>query len=224
MTVVGTVVAARMNSVRLPGKAMLDLDGVPMIQFLLDRLRSTKLGGPVVFATTERADDDVLASHVAGMGVPVFRGADDDVAQRYVAAGHEFGFDWIVRVTGDCPFVDGESLDFCLSQWNADAIGTVHSTKGAFPVGIDYEVVATETLRVEWPKMSAQEREHVTLRLYRPELGFVVRQFTPPASWPVAHARYVVDTPSDYGNAARWTARLGSRRFSVQRLLELADD
>ena len=89
-----------------------------MIQFLLERLRATRFGGPVIFATTQRADDDALAELVRALGVPVFRGADADVAGRYLGAAREFELDWIVRVTGDCPFVDAESLDACLAQWS----------------------------------------------------------------------------------------------------------
>jgi spore coat polysaccharide biosynthesis protein SpsF (cytidylyltransferase family) len=36
------VVAARMSSMRLPGKALLPLQGMPMVLFLLRRLRPLK--------------------------------------------------------------------------------------------------------------------------------------------------------------------------------------
>lgn len=221
MSVVATVVSARMASRRLPGKALLDLGGVPMVQFLLDRLRGTKLGGPVIFATTERRDDDILAVRVAEMGIPVFRGADADVAGRYLALARKFAADWIVRVTGDCPFVDAQSLDYCLSQWDRQEKYDLLSTKGAFPVGIDYELFSTATLESEWPKMSGEEKEHLTLRLYRPELGFALKLFSHPTSWPKVSCSYTVDTAEDYKKALAWVKSLGNRRFSVQDLLGL---
>ena len=123
-----------------------------MIQFLLDRLRGTRLGGEVIFATTERADDDELARTVGDLGVPVFRGADADVVERYVGVAQAFGLDFIVRVTGDCPFVDAESLDACLAQWSPSSEADIVSTKGVFPVGIDYELFSVATMEREWPK------------------------------------------------------------------------
>jgi spore coat polysaccharide biosynthesis protein SpsF (cytidylyltransferase family) len=194
-----------------------------MVQFLLERLQRTQLGGSIIFATTERADDDLLAEHVARLGVPVFRGADGDVAGRFLSAAKQYGLDWIVRVTGDCPFVDAASLDFCLSQWDRAERCDMISTKGVFPVGIDYELFSVATLEREWPKMSDEEKEHLTLRFYRPELGFVVRRFTRPVVWPSVGKTYLVDTQSDYTKAAAWVNALGDRHFSVLDLLALPD-
>ena len=95
------------------------------------------------------------------------------------------------------------------------------STKGVFPVGIDYELVSAATLEREWPKMNEQEREHLTLRFYRPELGFAVKQFVAPADWPASANAYVVDTPADYEKARRWVYALGNRTFGVRELLAL---
>jgi spore coat polysaccharide biosynthesis protein SpsF (cytidylyltransferase family) len=189
-----------------------------MIAFLLERLRRTRLGGRVIFATTQRADDDELAALVGGLGVPVFRGVDADVAGRYLGAAKEFGLEWIVRVTGDCPFVDAASLDYCLAQWSANDVADLVSTKGVFPVGIDYEVFSTALLEREWPKMTVEECEHLTLRFYRQDLGFVVRRFKRPAEWPVVGRTFVVDTPADFEHASAFVNKLG-RDFGVRDLL-----
>jgi spore coat polysaccharide biosynthesis protein SpsF len=220
MSIVATVVSARMGSSRLPGKALLELGGVPMVQFLLDRLRGTKLGGPIIFATTEREDDDVLAARVAEIGIAVFRGADADVAERHLTLARKYSLDWIVRVTGDCPFVDAESLDHCLHQWDRHEKLDLVSTKGVFPIGIDYELFSTAILEAEWPKMTLDEKEHLTLRFYRPELGFVLKRFSPPRSWPQSKGLYTVDTVADYQKALARVESLGNNQFSVQDLLE----
>ena len=221
MSRIGTVVSARTASRRLPAKALLDLGGVPMIQFLLDRLRATQRGGPVIFATTQRSDDDALADLVHGLGFPVFRGADADVAGRHLACARAFDLDWIIRVTGDCPFVDAESMDACLVQWTADEGVDLMSTKGVFPVGIDYELLSSAVLASEWPRMNDDEREHLTLRFYRADLGFRVKRFERPADWPAVGRTFLVDTPADYARARSTVAQLGSGRFTVGELLRI---
>lgn len=223
MSRIGTVVSARTASRRLPAKALLPLGGVPMIQFLLERLRGTRHGGSIIFATTERRDDDELADVVRNLGFPVFRGADADVAERHVACAREFELDWIVRVTGDCPFVDAASMDACLLQWSPSDDVDVMSTKGVFPVGIDYELLSSAVLAAEWPHMSADEREHLTLRFYRPDLGFRVKRFAKPQGWPAVEHTFLVDTQADYERAVRKVNRLGGTRFSIGELLQIGD-
>jgi spore coat polysaccharide biosynthesis protein SpsF (cytidylyltransferase family) len=223
MTRIGTVVSARTASRRLAAKALLPLGGVPMIQFVLQRLRGTQHGGAVIFATTQRPDDDELADVVGRLGVPVFRGADADVAERYLACAREFELDWIVRVTGDCPFVDAQSMDDCLVQWRPTDEVDMVSTKGVFPVGIDYELFSVAMLAAEWPRMNAAEREHLTLRFYRADLGFRVKRFARPATWPTIAHNFLVDTQADYERAIRKVDRLGNAAFSISELLRIGE-
>jgi len=88
-------------------------------------------------------------------------------------------------------------------------------------VGIDYELFPTALLEREWPAMSDEEKEHLTLRFYRPELGFVVRRFERPVSWPVVDRAYLVDTAADYEKARAWASRFPDGRFSIPELLAL---
>ena len=56
---VGIVVAARSGSQRLPGKALLSLRGIPMLAFLLGRLRPARRA-TLYLATTDLPADDAL--------------------------------------------------------------------------------------------------------------------------------------------------------------------
>ena len=85
----GVVISARIDSSRLPGKALLPLGGVPMIIFLLRRLLPSQKADGIIFATTSNTEDDKLADIVAEEGIPVFRGAASDVMRRYVDVAHE---------------------------------------------------------------------------------------------------------------------------------------
>ena len=217
---IGTVVSARMGSTRLPGKAMLDFGGCPLIEYLFRRIEDTKLGGTLYFATTDRPEDTQLADLISPLGIEVFRGANEDVAGRYLALAQLTGIAWIVRITGDCPFVDAESLDYCLSQCNFLDSNIVYTTKGRFPVGIDYEVFSTDLLASEWLEMTLEEKEHVTLRFYGPQSRAQIRQFATPNSWLKTQQTFTIDTESDYRNGLRKVQLLGER-FSIQDLLRL---
>jgi spore coat polysaccharide biosynthesis protein SpsF len=217
---VGVIVAARTSSTRLPGKALLPLHGMPMTVFLLRRLRGSKMA-ETVLATTELAADDRLAAVVAAEGVPVFRGADADVVGRYVAAAAHFGFDSVARVTADCPFVDAELADWCIAQVAEAGAFDVATTKGQFPVGLDVEIYRSDRMAGldRGGRLSAEEREHLTLHFYE-HRECSVAAIAPPAAWPRTARRFTVDTAADYEGAKELVARMGGPDFSIRDMLE----
>lgn len=205
----GVIVAARSGSTRLPGKALLPLDGVPMIVFLLRRIRPSMQADAIIFATTDLPEDDKLASIVAKEGFEVFRGANQDVVARYVTAAQHYGLDYIVRITGDCPFVDSESLDYCISKCKNFDKFDIASTKRHFPVGIDYEIFKSDILYSlhESKKLTSEEREHLTLHFYNNSHSFSVQEIYPPQEWK-SDKTFTVDTKDDYLFACALAERL----------------
>ena len=73
------ILQARMASTRLPGQGA----GADLVDGRSSRDVSNgcrvRASLPVILATTTRADDDVLAEEGRRLGIPVFRGSDDDV-------------------------------------------------------------------------------------------------------------------------------------------------
>ena len=59
------ILQARMASSRLPGKALANLGGRPIVARCVERL-AVRSSMPVILATTTRADDDVLAEGGSG--------------------------------------------------------------------------------------------------------------------------------------------------------------
>jgi spore coat polysaccharide biosynthesis protein SpsF len=222
---IGIVVAARTLSSRLPGKALLPLHGMPMIVFLLRRLRPLR-NATLVLATTELAADDCLARLVETEGVPVFRGADADVVDRYVAAATRFGFDTVVRVTGDCPFVNAELVTRCLLQCEGASDFDLASTKGRFPVGLDAEIFSTARMAAlhAGGRLTAAEREHLTLFFYNHRVECTIRTMTPPPAWQCATRHFTVDTQRDYVAACDLANAFDGHDFTIDALVARAGE
>src|SRR5215510_11326542 len=111
------VIIARMGSTRLPGKVLMPLGGKPVLQWVIEAAQSCKLVDKVIVATTTSQQDDELEKWV-GYQEPHnsklwhFRGSEDDVLERfYLATAGLKPWDVVVRVTGDCPFVDPHVID-----------------------------------------------------------------------------------------------------------------
>ena len=220
---VGIIVAARTGSSRLPGKALLPLRGVPMITFLLRRLQPARRA-TLLFATTELPADNLLASVVAQESVPVFRGANEDVVARYVAAAAHFALDTVVRVTADCPFVNAELVDYCLEcvgAWDSFDLAT---TKTRFPAGLDAEIYRADDMakldRVD--HLTAIEREHLTLHYYNHPSACDIRYIDPIAPWAPLGSHLMVDTSADYARASDIAAALPERDMSLDAVLRVA--
>ena len=162
---IGVIVSARTSSTRLPGKALLPLDGVPLIVFLLRRLKSPSRTHHLVLATTELATDDELAAIVEAEGISVYRGDADNLIARHVSIAEKFNFDTLVRITGDCPFVDADVLGSCLDMCSALDPFDLATTKGHFPVGIDLEIFSSAALKIisSSTDLNNHHREHLTL-------------------------------------------------------------
>src|SRR3989344_6963298 len=104
-------VEARMNSSRLPGKVLLDINGAPALTRLVHRLRRAQLLDDIVIATTTESADDAIATWGQREGVHIFRGSHHDVLQRVVDAHADMRSDIIVEVTGDSILLDPTIID-----------------------------------------------------------------------------------------------------------------
>ena len=62
MKYIDAIIEARMGSSRLPGKVMLKINKLPMIELLVDRLRQSKEIRKIIIATTIDKKDRVIVN------------------------------------------------------------------------------------------------------------------------------------------------------------------
>lgn len=194
----GIIVFARMESKRLPGKSLAPIRGRPLLGHVLDRCRRVRAATPVVVATTERAADDAIARFARGEGVPVFRGAAEDVAARALACARAYRMDRFVRISADSPFIDPALVDEAVRRHEAGGWDVVTDVfPRTYPPGVSVEVIATETLaRVLERTSDPADREHVTRYVYgHPHEFRICNMGDDPARY--LGVTLTVDTPDD---------------------------
>jgi spore coat polysaccharide biosynthesis protein SpsF len=206
------VVQARMGSTRFPGKVLADLEGEPLIRFLLRRLRHVAVDH-VVVATSECPADDAVVEAVTELDMPVVRGPEHDVLTRFVHVIEAFPADVVVRLTADCPLVDPNLVGAALELRSRSAADYASNTLvRTFPDGLDVEVIRAPVL-IEAAKEAADpvEREHVTPFVYRrPERYRLVSLRN---SEHLGDERWTVDTPADLEFVRSITRRFPSPTF-----------
>lgn len=162
------VVQTRLGSTRLPGKALADLGGRPLLAVLLDRLGAATTLDEVVVATTEDPADDAVEDVATAAGVRVVRGSTDDVLGRFVRAAADAEAGTVVRVTGDCPLVDPALVDELVTVFRADAGLDYLALGSSWPEGADVEAFTRAALEeADHRATAAPDREHVTRWLKR---------------------------------------------------------
>lgn len=165
------IVQARMGSTRLPKKVMKPICGLPMIELLLKRLAFSKRINKIIVATTLDEADAPLVDHVRRLGFSCEQGSKNDVLDRYVQAARKYQADIVVRITGDCPFVDPGLVDEVIEQFQKQGVDYLSNTNPpTFPDGLDVSVctfTALEQASIE--AIDPFDREHVMPYLKKAE-------------------------------------------------------
>ncbi len=225
-TGVVAIIQARMGSSRLPGKALKEIGGEPMLFRVVLRARRAQTLGQVVVATTTDEGDDAIADFCNTAGFPCFRGDPYDVLDRYYQAASLFDARVVVRLTGDCPLIDPLEIDRTVQAFNAAGVDFAANRLPppwgrTTPIGMDTEVVSFKTLKRAWQEAEAvYAREHVMPYLYEQEGRFTVTLVDYPID--LGHLRLTVDTSEDLTLVRRIYDHFGNRDdFSLKDVLLL---
>lgn len=203
------IIQARMGSTRLPGKALSDLGGRPVLAWVVRAAQQADVGR-VVVATSDGPADDRIASLAAELGTAVTRGSEDDVLGRFLLTADEHGGQDVIRLTGDCPLLDPTIIRAAAAAYgeaNVDYLSTI--TPRSLPRGLDVEVVSVGALRLADRKASGPDRSHVTSWLYREpgRVRIAGLTFQPRAD----DLRVTLDTPEDARAMEEIVRHLGDR-------------
>jgi len=212
-----------MGSSRLPGKAMADLAGRPILEHCVERLRAAS-GLPVVLATTTRPDDDCLEQLGDRLGIAVVRGSELDVLGRFALVVTTLELSALIRATADNPAVDLDAPRRTLEQ--LILTGADHVVERGLPCGAAVEAVAADALlRAAELATDSYDREHVTPLLRRGGAFFAVEAVAP-ARLTRPELRLSVDTEADLHFMRRLFAAAASgtgQLIPLEHLIDAAD-
>jgi glutamate-1-semialdehyde 2,1-aminomutase len=163
------IVQARCNSSRFPNKVLEKIyEDYTLIEFLFSRLFKSKKINNFFLATTNNKNDNKLCALFKNSRVKVFRGDENNVLSRYYKIAKFNKSKIIIRITGDCPFVDFRIIDKLV-----DKIDTTNDKKKfdyvsntlkcTYPDGFDVEVFNFKSLEMAYKNANSYyDKEHVT--------------------------------------------------------------
>lgn len=163
---IGVVIQARTSSTRLPKKVLLPLPKAnrTVLECVIDRVFESKLTTDVIIATTTEQEDDEIYDLCQSINVQCFRGSLDNVLSRYYFTAKEYNLDHIVRITSDCPVIDGHVIDCIIKQHLSEGNDyTSNVLERTYPHGMDTEVMTFSALEEAYMNSAEPfEKEHVT--------------------------------------------------------------
>jgi spore coat polysaccharide biosynthesis protein SpsF len=192
------IVFARLNSTRLPGKALKIIAGKRLIDRVIDRIRQVEGNPLIVVATTKCHLDNPLVNHLENKGVAVFRGSSQDVAWRAACCAEFYKLEHFVRISGDSPFIDPDLINIGLSTFSKGTYDLVTNVfPRTYPIGTSVEVIRmTAIQKLLALTQNNYDREHITPYFYENSNQFSIENFSSQAA-EYRNISLAVDTPDD---------------------------
>ena len=197
MSGVVTVIQARTNASRLPGKVLLPLGKTTVLEQVIRRVQAAGIGGPVVVAIPEGEEDNVLRQQCTHLGVPCFSGSESDVLQRLLDTASAYDAHMVVRCQANNPLLDPKML-WASARYAYDS-DMDYVTVARLPVGVACEAFPVRTLeRIAELTIEPLYREQVTnYTCLRPDL-FERAHLPPPPRLSRPDLRLTLETEADY--------------------------
>lgn len=234
---IGVIVQARTGSTRFPGKIYADINGRHTLSRVLEGVTHARMPHKIILAMPkyDKADFENRErlgefDHLDGRFSTYF-GSPDDVLDRYASAARQNELDLIVRVTADCPLIQGWLIDQMLAEYlrlGLNGFMGCNSTVASpyYPDGMDVEIFPYWML-MEADAMAECDhyREHVTPFMYRPGTQYDIHRFNnfaPHTQITTAIPNFSFDTPEDYNLIKRISVRYDTHHDLNTALCEVA--
>lgn len=210
---IGVIIQARSGSSRFPRKIFEDINGKNTLQRVLEGVTSAKVPHSIILAMPtydkdefESRERDAEFDPYTDDRFDVYFGHPEDLLDRYYDAANQFGLDLIVRVTADCPLVQGKIIDEMLLEYLKNGYNGFMGnnslvSSSPYPDGTDVEIfpywMLAETYQMT---KDPHDREHVTPYMYRRGTSYKIHQFyncRPNVQINMKHEDFSFDTPED---------------------------
>ena len=209
-----------MGASRLPGKMLLPLHGIPIVEWVFRRVKKARLIHGVIFAIPDTEDNDILNAYLEKIGATVYRGSEQDVVGRFYFAAKKMNATHIVRVCADNPFIAGSEIDQLVQFYLKSSCDYVYNhipKNNCYPDGIGAEIVSFQILKsVNDQAKDLRQREHIFNFIWDNPGKFEILTFDP-ADERLAYPdiKIDIDTQRDYEKLCKMKVDIEMEAFEI---------
>ncbi|OUU13560.1 MAG: hypothetical protein CBB97_26020 [Candidatus Endolissoclinum sp. TMED37] len=159
------IIQCRMGSKRLPGKAVKNIAGVPLLKFLLKNLKGSRTLSKIIVATSYKKENAIIVDICNDENISSYIGSEKNVLSRFIKIIKKYNADIVVRLTGDNPLVDKHLVDDIVNKYlnnyfDYDYINNIE--RSGYPYGLFLEVFKSNALLKASKNINSSNKEHVT--------------------------------------------------------------
>ena len=160
------IVAARMESTRLPGKSLFEICNKTILQIMVDRMNHSKKLDKIIIATSVNKKDNLIENFCTENNIECYRGSEENLVSRYKQISDLTGADIIAKFGADCPLIDpiviDEVVDFYLSN-DYDYVSNYGPPPKTYPEGSTLDVYSAKILNEAFNEaVKPSELEHIS--------------------------------------------------------------
>ena len=199
------IVQCRLSSTRLPGKALKDLAGKPVLAWVLSSMK--KVSADKYFLATDADSYDSLKPICDQFGFECFKGDLNDVLKRFCDLIKTLKVKTIIRATADNPFLFTSAAELSAKDFeerNKNENHCDYLTWTGLPHGSGVEIFSAQSLLKAAEETSdPYDHEHVGPALYNHKDKYKCEFIQAPSKFNYPQLRTTIDTYSDYLRAIR---------------------
>ena len=165
------IIQARMGSVRLPGKSLMGLAGETLVGRVLGRVKKCRSVDEIVLAVPNTKQNDELAKLADHYEVSLYRGAENDLVDRYYQAACLSEAAIVGRLPADNPVPEPSEIDRIVDFHISSGFDFTSNLSEVFcngyPDGVGAEMITFAALEEVWKeRVDFQKKEHVHMNFF----------------------------------------------------------
>ena len=218
---IAAIIQARLSSIRLPSKLLLEIQNVNLLEHLCLQLSFSKKIDKKIIATTNEKIDDKIVDISNNLNIKCFRGNSLNVLDRYFQCAKFFDLETIVRISGDAPIIDPQIVDTTIQYYMQNDFEYVNNFfERTYPIGTEVEVFSFDVSEKCWKDArKSSEKEHVTPYIYNNpkkfDIGYVKN------SENLSNLHWTVDRIEDFEFVKSIIERIDKRPILMKNILEV---
>ena len=226
---ISATIQARMGSTRLPGKVLRRICGKPMLMFQIERIKQSMLIDEVIITTSDSRQDDPIEALAQKLGIPCFRGSENDVLGRVINTLKAFDIELHAEFMGDNPMPDPALVDTIIGFYlkHSDQYDYVtNGLKTTYPPGLEVSVYPAKILyNAEKYVTDESLREHVGIHIYQNNDRYRTHNIEAPPRYYRPDLYLEVDYPEDFEVISKLYEEFypTNKAFSMAQVLEYLD-